>query len=171
MTSEYPSMSSVLSFHEIFRNIKSDFSTTHSFWQQRKKPLDTVYPSVHLEIMVSLKSMGVGNVVVTFKLLRVWGILIHLLHWAGSISVPPPLYERFCSILVSTRLNMTIDYLGCLPSRVRWVRRFEYLGSAKHQSSRICWNVSSPHHTSRSSPEVVQMQGTKWINNSIWCAR
>ena len=50
------------------------------------------------------------NVGITYKLLGVWSISIHLTStWTCPIYIPPPLYGRFCLVLISTKLGLTFD--------------------------------------------------------------
>ena len=139
----------------ILKNTKRDFSTTHSPCRQRRKPLGAGYPTDHSGIMALLNSMVMrkwrGNLQATQGLGYSHSSLLHLV---PSLFQTHLLYrEDF--ILLSSQLGQVWSLIlwDAYHHPAWWLERFYYQGW-KYQSSESNENVSSPHPTSRSSPNI-----------------
>ena len=94
--------------------------------------------------------MWIGNVGITYKLLRVWVFFIYpSFTLTESISVPPSLYRRFYIVLNSTWHDLW--FIGDAFHLVWWIKCLEYLGSENISQAGPGGNVSSYHPISRSS--------------------
>ena len=78
MQSEFPSWSFVLRLYPGKKNTKSDFFTTHSDCQQRRKAFCTGLPSSHSRTLSHPTQWEWGIVGVIYKLFRGLGYAVHL---------------------------------------------------------------------------------------------
>ena len=141
--------------HWFPKNTESDFFIIYSTCQQRKKPLNTGYPSIHSGTSTSPNSMWVRKCRGHLQATREFRIFSFMPpHWIGPISLPPPLLGWFYLALVLLSQAWPLIHSGDAYHHRVWCLGVSTTRVGNTSSIGHNENVSSLHSTSRSSPDA-----------------